>query len=212
MPQTLTDFAHTLGLTIPAEQLAQLEGFAALIWQKKDFLNLTSAADLNEVLGRHVADGFLAVAEMRKLCNADFSGKTAADAGAGAGYIGFTTAILLPQTPVTLIESIEKRCSFMNWAALKLGLCNVRVINARIGEKPLGPFDYVTQRAMGQLQDVLPLCAPLVKEGGAFIAYQGENAAPQDALAAQLGLQKAVWEEYRLPSDGKTRKLAIFKR
>lgn len=210
MPQTLTDFALQTGLNLTPDQFLKLDGFVDLIWQKKDFLNLTSAADKTEVRLRHMADGFLAVQKMLQLCGGNWKGKTAADAGAGAGYIGFVTAICLPQLPVSLIESLEKRCSFMMWAALKLQLANITIINARIGQKPLGPFDYVTQRAMGQINEILPICAPLVKDGGAFIAYQGENSRADDALVARLGLGLPQVQDYQLPCDSKIRRLATF--
>ena len=41
MPKSLLDFAGEHGLTFSHEQAEKLAAYANLVWQKKDFLNLT---------------------------------------------------------------------------------------------------------------------------------------------------------------------------
>ena len=211
MLKTLTDFAATLNLPLSQKQAEQMLSYANLVWNKKDFLNLTSAADLNEVLTRHICDGLTAAAKINGFIHAKkMLCPQVADVGAGAGYIGITTALALPHVQVTLVESIEKRCSFMNWAIMQLGIKNTKVKQARLGQGTAFAFDFVTERAMGQLPDILEICLGALKAGGVFIAYQGEH--PQADMCHPEKYQGVLLgvERYNLPDDNKKRHLVLF--
>ena len=213
MQKQLIDFAARAGLPLSAEQADRLVQYAKLVWEKKDFLNLTSASSLEEILSRHICDGLTAAAKIYAMAHIkNLSSCHAADAGAGAGYIGITLAVALPQAQVTLIESLEKRCSFMNWALLQLGLSNAKVKKVRLGQGTKFAFDFLTERAMGQLPDILAACVSAVKPGGVFIAFQGEHPQtdvcdPHACGAVLLGV-----ERYSLPCDDKKRHLALFEK
>ena len=204
MPKTLTNFAAQLGLPLTPMQAQKLVAFAQCVWEKKDFLNLTSAATFEEVLQRHICDGLVAAAHLQAHCK-ELTAPQLADAGAGCGYIGMTVAVALPHAHVTLIESLEKRCKFMNWAALTAGISNVRVKNARLGQGTQFNVDALTERAMGQLPDIFAICTSSVKPGGYFIAFQG--ATPQSV--AQVPLTQIC---YTLPCDNHPRYLVVFKK
>ncbi len=212
MQNRLTDFAQSLGLPLTATQADTLLKYAQLVLQKKDFLNLTGAADLTEIVNRHLCDGLVCAAKIYAMAKVKgLETFTAADAGAGAGFIGLTLAAALPQARVTLIESIEKRCAFMNWAALNAGIANANIKNARLGQNAKWEFDFVTERAMGQLPDILGVCLAAVKPGGVFIAYQGEHPQAQETEPAKYGARLLAVERYTLPvDDGKKRHLALF--
>ena len=57
MPTKLLNFATSIGLPLHESQAQLLAEYAALVWQKKERLNLTSAADIDEILLRHICDG-----------------------------------------------------------------------------------------------------------------------------------------------------------
>lgn len=204
MQKILTDFAAQLGLPLTPKQTQKLLAYAQCVWEKKDFLNLTSAQSFEEVLGRHICDGLVAAAQLQTLCK-DMATPQLADAGAGCGYIGMTVAVALPRTHVTLIESLEKRCKFMNWAALTAAIPNITVKNARLGQGTQFTFDALTERAMGQLPAVFAICTGAVKPGGYFMAFQG--AQPQTVAQAPL---KQI--PYTLPCDKNPRYLVVFKK
>lgn len=204
MPKTLINFAEKLALPLTVAQAEKLVAYARCVWEKKDFLNLTRASCFEEVLQRHICDGLVAAAQIQTYCNA-LSAPQLADVGAGCGYIGMTVAVALPHAHVTLVESLEKRCKFMNWAALRAGISNVSVANARLGQGTSFAFDAVTERAMGQLQDIFTICMHAVKPGGYFMAFQGEH--PQRTGQAPL-----LQLPYSLPCDNQPRYLLVFKR
>ncbi len=211
MQLKLTDFAARQGLNLPSDAAERLSAYAQLVWQKKDFLNLTSVECLEEIITRHVCDGLAAAALFAQ--RAEGKGTfSVADMGSGAGYIGLSMAMALPQAHVSLVESLEKRCSFLNWAVLKLGLKNVSVRQMRLGQTPLPPFDFVTERAMGQLNDILPLVAPCVAPGGLFAAYQSQPDQAEAALLVRCGLKALPAQAYQLPGEQKERYLALFTR
>lgn len=213
MQKQLVDYATKLGLPLSADQAKRLVQYAELVWQKKDFLNLTSVSGVDEILSRHICDGLAAAAKIKSIAQIkDISPLHLADAGAGAGYIGITLAISLPQAEVTLIESIEKRCSFMNWALLNLGLKNVKVKNVRLGQGTKFAFDFLTERAMGQLPDILGACLSAVRPGGVFLAFQGEHPQTKDCDPAYYDSVLLGVERYTLPCDDKKRHLALFGR
>lgn len=210
MQKKMLDFASSRGLVLAQEATEQLALYADLVWQKKDFLNLTSVGEKEEIFTRHLCDGLSAAAFLALEAKQDcFS---VADMGAGAGYIGLSVAAALPKAQVTLVESLQKRCSFMNWVILKLGLKNASVLCARLGQKDVGTFDFVTERAMGQINDILPLIAPCVKEGGLFLPYQSDPAEAQKSLLEKLGFSAKTPVSYTLPEEKKERFLAIFKK
>ncbi len=196
----LISFAQTVGLNLTDLQAQRLFAYARCVWEKKDFLNLTSAQSLEEILLRHICDGMVAAAWIAKKYPEALQ---VADAGAGCGYIGMTVAICLPHTQVTLIESLERRCKFMNWAAIQAGVGNVEVKNVRLGQGTHFQFDVLTERAMGPLAQIGPLCLCALKPEGTFLAFQGEQ-------APLWG--KGTVEKYTLPWDDKTRHLVSYKK
>ena len=57
MQTKLLDFAHQIDFSLDEKQARLLAAYASLVWQKKDLLNLTSAANLEEIILRHICDG-----------------------------------------------------------------------------------------------------------------------------------------------------------
>lgn len=116
------------------------------------------------------------------------------DVGSGAGLPGIVLALARPDLRIRLLEPMARRAVFLEEcvAALALGAA-VTVIRGR-AEQLHGDVtaDVVTARALAPLPRLLPWCWPLVRPGGALVAYVGERAAaelaecalPPDATAA----------------------------
>jgi len=201
---TAAELMKTVGLPADPKAAARLEAFAALVWEKRTQLNLTSVDSFAEIMDRHIADALHAAAAFRGVMAA---GSSIADAGAGAGYIGLGMKIVLPASRVFLVEAIERRCAFMNWACFKLGLKNVEIIRAQAtAAKPPVRANFVTERAMGKLEDILPACLAMTEAGGIFCAFQTQE---PDAEIYGAALENIY--RYALPRDGKPRTLALFR-
>ncbi len=211
MQKKLADFAAGLGLALTEKSVILLLRYADLVWQKKDTLNLTSVSNEQEIITRHICDGLAGAAWVARQVGerTDF---TLADAGSGAGYIGLSIAIALPQVQVHLIESLQRRSMFLQWVVMKLGLKNVVVENIRLGQNTTTQFDVVTERAMGQLTDILPVLAAAVKPGGQVAAYQSALGAVGEADLAASNMSADDPFCYTLPNEKKERYITVFKK
>lgn len=116
-----------------------------------------------------------------------FSGRVG-DLGSGAGLPGLVLAIARPDVEWTLIEPMERRVAWLVEQVADLGLDNVEVLRARGEEWKRGAvLDSVTARAVSALRTLVPLTAPLVRDGGELILIKGASAAQEiDAAAKQL--------------------------
>lgn len=120
-----------------------------------------------------------------------------ADLGSGNGIPGLVLAIALPDAEVTLVESIVRKCAFITATAAACGLTNTRVVCARAEAWPagLGGHDLVTARALASLPVVAEYAAPLLREGGALLAWRGRIDPAEEAAGAaaaqQLGMRYA---------------------
>jgi 16S rRNA (guanine527-N7)-methyltransferase len=106
-----------------------------------------------------------------------FSGRVG-DVGSGAGLPGLVLAIARPDVEWILIEPMERRVAWLSEQVSELGLDNVEVVRARAEDWRRGPvLDAVTARAVSALRTLVPLTAPLVRDGGELILLKGANAA-----------------------------------
>ncbi|RGE17341.1 16S rRNA (guanine(527)-N(7))-methyltransferase RsmG [Leucobacter sp. wl10] len=116
------------------------------------------------------------------------SGAHVADIGTGGGMPGLVLAIVRPDARFLLIEPMERRCSWLNEQIDRLGLQNAEVRRGR-AEEYHGAFEVeqVTARAVTALRKLVPLAAPLLRDGGEMLflkgsSVQGEIDAAEKAL------------------------------
>jgi 16S rRNA (guanine527-N7)-methyltransferase len=116
-----------------------------------------------------------------------FSGRVG-DVGSGAGLPGLVLAIARPDVEWILIEPMERRVAWLSEQAESLGLDNVEVLRARAEDWRRGPvLDAATARAVSAMRTLVPLTAPLVRDGGELILMKGANASVEiDAADKQL--------------------------
>jgi 16S rRNA (guanine527-N7)-methyltransferase len=118
-----------------------------------------------------------------------------ADLGAGAGFPGLPLAIALPAATVALVESNARKCAFVRSAADAAGLRNAEVVadRAESWTSGLGTRDLVTARALAPLAVLEEYAAPLLREGGALVAWKGRRDEDEERAAAvaarELGLE-----------------------
>lgn len=116
-----------------------------------------------------------------------FSGRVG-DVGSGAGLPGLVLAIARPDVEWILIEPMERRVAWLTEQVAELGLDNVEVLRARAEDWRRGPvLDAATARAVSALRTLVPLTAPLVRDGGELILLKGANASAEiDTADKQL--------------------------
>ncbi|HFP6038391.1 TPA: 16S rRNA (guanine(527)-N(7))-methyltransferase RsmG, partial [Streptococcus pyogenes] len=97
-----------------------------------------------------------------------------------------------PNLEVTIIDSLNKRISFLTLLAQELGLENVHFFHGRaedFGQDKAfrGQFDVVTARAVARMQVLSELTIPFLKIGGKLIALKAQ-AADQELEEAKNAL------------------------
>ena len=108
------------------------------------------------------------------------------DVGSGAGLPGLVLAIARPDVSFVLIEPMERRIAWLNEQVAELGLQNVDVVRARAEEARLPePLDQVTARAVSAFRKLIPLTAPLLRDGGELVLMKGAGAPAEIASAAK---------------------------
>ena len=103
---------------------------------------------------------------------------TLLDLGSGAGLPGLVLAMVLPDTAVTLLEPMERRCRFLTECVTELGLANVSVLRGRAEDVTLRT-DVVTARAVAPLPRLAELALGVVRPGGMDLAIKGRTAAEE---------------------------------
>lgn len=147
----------------------------ALLLSDYDKANVIGTREPGEILHRHILDSLscLLFAPWRA------AGKVA-DIGSGGGLPGIPLAAALPNTEVTLFESVGKKVDFLRYVTEELKLGNVRVVNSRIEEaawekEHRGAYDVCAVRALARLSVVAEYSLPLLRRGGYVIAMKARE-------------------------------------
>jgi 16S rRNA (guanine527-N7)-methyltransferase len=173
---------------LPCAARGQLQCFHRLLVE--DPLAPTAVRDPLKAVDDHIADALVALA-LEPVRRA----REVADLGSGAGVPGIPLAIALPEANVALVDSITRRCEFLERALATCGPPNARVVNARLEGWPegMGAFDLVTARALAPLEVVVEYAAPLLALDGTLVVWRGrrdvEGEAAAARAAAQVGLE-----------------------
>ncbi|MHA7984743.1 16S rRNA (guanine(527)-N(7))-methyltransferase RsmG [Rathayibacter sp. CAU 1779] len=105
------------------------------------------------------------------------SGGRVGDVGSGAGLPGLVLAIARPDVRFVLIEPMERRIAWLQEQSDALHLENVEVLRARAEDVRLNDaLDQVTARAVSAFRKLIPITAPLVRDGGELVLMKGANA------------------------------------
>jgi 16S rRNA (guanine527-N7)-methyltransferase len=120
-----------------------------------------------------------------------------ADIGSGAGFPGLVLAVALPEAQVDLIESVGRKCEFIDRAAQAAAIPNARVLNLRSEEWAVAEgretYEAVTARAVGRLSTLAELASPLLQAGGVLVAWKGKRDPEEERqlkrAAGDLGME-----------------------
>lgn len=158
-------------IVVTDQQFQQFERYADLLIEWNEKFNLTSITGREDIYVKHFYDSIL------PSLYHDLKGSLA-DVGSGAGFPGIPLKIMYPDLEVTLIEPTGKRCTFLNEVISQLSLDKITVLNMRSEDyaRENVRFDFVTARAVAELNILAELCLPLVKTDGHFIVMKGPKA------------------------------------
>jgi 16S rRNA (guanine527-N7)-methyltransferase len=177
-----------MGLEIAEPAQQKLLDYLALIHKWNKVHNLTAVRDPAEMVTLHLLDSLAVLPHIQA--------KRLLDVGSGAGLPGIPLAICLPELQVTVLDSIEKKASFMRQAKAELGLGNLEVVSSRVEQyKPGELYDVIISRAFSDLQLFTKLTRHLGAPGGQWLAMKGVQ--PDDELA-QITIQPSRIEPLKV--------------
>ena len=204
MKELIAAGLQELGLTgsVPAEAPALLERYGLLLIEQNKVMNLTAITEPYDV------------ATLQKLDCAPLldcgrmQGKSLIDVGTGAGFPGMVLKLLCPALTVTLLDSLQKRLTWLDSVADELNISGLTTVHGRAEEAGLVPafreqFDFATARAVADLRLLCELSLPFVKVGGRFLAMKSTECEEELTLSRtameKLGGHLLGCHDYLIP-------------
>ena len=162
-----------LGLSLPQAAQERMLAFCWLLLKWNKTYNLTALRDPQQALSHHLLDSLAIVPHVGE--------GALLDVGAGGGLPGIPLAIARPQLSVSLVDTVQKKATFLQQAAIELGLRNLRVHHARV-EQMTGQYAQISSRAFADLKTFVELTRHLLAPDGRWLAMKG--AYPAEEIAA----------------------------
>jgi 16S rRNA (guanine527-N7)-methyltransferase len=204
--------AEQLGIKLTSEVV---EGYLFYIKELKKWnqrINLTSLTTDKDIAAKHFLDSLTIVPFLQGTARA-------LDIGTGAGFPGLPLKVFAPDCEILLLESSQKKCTFLRHIVRGLKLEGVEIVQGRAEDKKMierygSSFDLVLSRALADLSTSLQLALPYTKEGGRIIGMRGRQGEQErDATDWRaLGLQLIEQRRLTLPFVEEQRVLLLFQR
>lgn len=175
-----------LGLELPEERRALLLAYLALMAKWNKVYNLTAIRDQERMLSQHLLDSLAVFPHIQ--------GNNILDVGSGGGLPGIPLAIAMPEKKVTLLDSNQKKTTFLKQAAIELKLTNVTVVCDRVENYQAEPkFDTIVSRAFSDLASFAKLASHLCAPNGIMLAMKGVYPHEEAAqLPATIAIEKVI--------------------
>lgn len=166
---------------------------------------MVSRKDIQRIFTYHIIDSIAAAPLI------PFNARCA-DFGSGAGLPGIPLTIIRPDLNMLLIESVKKKCRFLQLAITELKLGNAQVLCER-GEvlQPLG-CDIILSRLTGHWDRTLRYAVRHLKPVGAIILYKSPNVIEEidEKLLQKLNLAISRTIDLKLPLSSVPRRFFVL--
>lgn len=202
-------------INITDEQFEKFSTYSDYLVEYNKVCNLTAILDPEGITIKHFLDSLLPFINLKIFENASII-----DVGTGAGFPSVPLKIMNSSLDITLLDSLNKRITFLNSLCEKLELEKITAVHGRAEEKGREEqyrekFDFATARAVASLPELCEYCLPFVKIGGSFVALKGAAGEKELTLSQKavktLGGKIAQCKLYTLPSGDK-RTLIVIKK
>jgi 16S rRNA (guanine527-N7)-methyltransferase len=177
-----------LGIDLPKTAQQQLLAFRDLLLKWNKTYNLTALRDPEQAISHHLLDSLAILPQV--------ADGALLDVGSGGGLPGIPLAIARPELRVSMVDTVQKKTTFLQQAAIQLGLQNVAVHHARV-EEMAGQYAQISSRAFAELTLFVDLTRHLLAPGGRWLAMKGvrpdaEIAALQAKYGDAIGVERIV--------------------
>ena len=171
--------AFALDFNVSRETLEKFDAYAALLTDWQTRMNLVGPSTLATIWQRHFTDS----AQILVLAG---NGRSWLDIGAGAGFPGLVIALLDSEARLTLVESIAKKCRFLDEVVRTLELQDrVAIENRRIESLPRAKFDVITARALAALDQLFDWGLPYAGSRTRWVLPKGARVDTELSIASE---------------------------
>jgi 16S rRNA (guanine527-N7)-methyltransferase len=171
---------------LSSSQLDSISTYIDLLIHWNARINLTAIRNEEEIVTRHFGESLFAARHLFPSPSPAYSASSAvkasdvdvaearspkaearlADLGSGPGFPGIPIKLWAPKISLTLIESNQKKSTFLREVVRALTLTDINIQTARAETLPPSAFDVVTLRAVERLPRILPAAATLLAPQG----------------------------------------------
>ena len=149
----------------------RMEALTVLLREENTRQNLVSAASLEQVWLRHIADSAQLLRHVPRETSSPWL-----DLGTGAGFPGLVVAALRPECDVVMVESRGRRAEWLGRAVMALGLPHARVEGRTLEKIATRPFRVISARAFAPLPKLLVLSARFSTSTTRWLLPKGQSA------------------------------------
>jgi len=231
--QYIAEWFSARNIDISGDQQSKLARYAVMVFETGKQFNITGYKNLEDIAKN------LILASLEPVLGLNVPrGTRLVDIGSGAGIPGIPMSLYHRDGEFYLLESNEKKSSFISSVIEALTIPNALSVNARaedIGHNPdyRESFDFACARAFAGVYITIELGLPLLRTGGFLYIYANttfsETNPPRDLLShieslgaapcddttlRRLNLPRAgYFFEKKIPTPGKyPRRYAVIKR
>ena len=199
------------GLNLTHEMYVKYDKYAEFLVEYNKNVNLTAITDPAGILVKHFIDSVIALKYVDIPENS-----TLIDVGTGAGFPSVPIKIYRPDINVTLLDSLNKRITFLECLCNLIGI-DAECVHGRAENIAKNPeyrekFDFSCARAVANLSVLSEYCLPFVSIGGAFISLKGPNESAVDSENAIKILGGNVSRETIYNVGQEERKIIVIKK
>jgi 16S rRNA (guanine527-N7)-methyltransferase len=160
--------AKKMNIKLDEEQLSKLLEYLTLITKWNKTYNLSAIRTMEEGVKKHLLDSLSIMPFIDK--------SPLLDVGAGAGLPGIVISIMRPELFVNVLDTVGKKCRFMQFVKSQLGLKNLTVLNERVEVfESQRCFGQITSRAFAKVNKTLKLTQHLLCDNGRYLLMKGAN-------------------------------------
>ena len=169
----LCEGAELMNISLSDKQIQQLLCYLSLILKWNRIYNLSAIRDPIESVKKHLLDSLSIIHFVQP--------GLLLDVGSGAGLPGIVIAIMKTETEVFVLDSVGKKCRFMQAVKSELALENLIVVNSRVESfKTKKSFSQITSRAFAEASKTIQLTKHLLEENGRYLLMKGSNIHEED--------------------------------
>lgn len=190
-----------LGLDLPDTAQQKLLAFRDLLLKWNKTYNLTALRDPAQAISHHLLDSLAILPHV--------GAGPLLDVGSGGGLPGIPLAIARPDLSVSMVDTVQKKATFLQQAAIELGLKNVTAHHARV-EDMHGQYAQISSRAFAEIGLFISLTRHLLVPGGRWLAMKGVRPDEElQALPADIVVEAVI--SLQVPGLDAERHLIILK-